>query len=269
MVRRLSDTGTPEVLVVHRPRYDDWSFPKGKADPGESDEQCALREVEEETGLLCTLDRELPEAFYLDRRGRPKIVKYWTMEPVAGEFAANDEVDEALWVNLEDALEIVSYHHDLTLVEELMEEETSTVSVLLVRHGTAGSRKAWVGDDRLRPLDERGKLQAQELAEKLSSYPVKRILSSGYLRCTQTVEPLAGRLGIELEIAQELEEGADASQLQALVKSLEGEVVVVCTHGGGSEVLLGEGVADKKGGVWLIKRKKDRLKPIRYLAPQS
>lgn len=269
VVCRLSNLGLPEVLVVHRPRYDDWSFPKGKADPGETDEQCALREVQEETGLLCTLGRELPQASYIDRRGRPKVVKYWTMDPVEGEFAPNDEVDQALWMILEDALEILSYHHDLTLVEELMEEEINTVSVLLVRHGTAGSRKAWVGDDRLRPLDQRGKLQADELVEKLSFYPIKRILSSGFLRCTQTVEPLASRLGIEIEIAKELEEGANPADLKALVNTLEGEVVVLSTHGGASETLLGQTAANKKGGVWLIRQKKAKLKPMRYLPPQG
>jgi 8-oxo-dGTP diphosphatase len=103
----------PEVAIVHRPRYDDWSLPKGKRDPGETDEQCAVREVEEETGLRCTLGRELLPTRYVDRKGRPKVVRYWDMEVVDSRpFVANDEIDELLWSPLDDAIERLSYPHD-------------------------------------------------------------------------------------------------------------------------------------------------------------
>ena len=92
-----------EVLVVHRDRYDDWSFPKGKAEPGETDEDCAVREVEEETGLRCELGDELSSTSYLDARGRPKRVRYWSMRPIGGALAFRHEVDEARWVSLDDA----------------------------------------------------------------------------------------------------------------------------------------------------------------------
>jgi 8-oxo-dGTP pyrophosphatase MutT (NUDIX family) len=93
----------PEALLVHRPRYDDWTFPKGKAYPGEPDEDCALREVEEETGLRCELDRELPSTSYVDAHGRPKRVRYWLMRPVAGELRYLHEVDGAEWLSLDEA----------------------------------------------------------------------------------------------------------------------------------------------------------------------
>src|SRR6058998_3412885 len=86
------------VAVVHRPKYDDWSLPKGKLDPGETSEAAALREVEEETGIRCSLGDELPPVTYADRHGRAKVVRYWAMEPVSGEFVANAEVDEVRWV---------------------------------------------------------------------------------------------------------------------------------------------------------------------------
>jgi 8-oxo-dGTP pyrophosphatase MutT (NUDIX family) len=109
--------GRSEVLVVHRPRYQDWSFPKGKAEPGETDEACALREVEEETGLRCELGRELPSTEYADAQGRPKRVRYWLMRSVAGELRFRHEVDQAEWLVLEDAGRRLSYARDQGVLE--------------------------------------------------------------------------------------------------------------------------------------------------------
>ena len=106
-----------KVAVVHRDRYDDWSLPKGKLDKGESFEQAALREVLEETGLQVELGEELEPVSYVDQKGRPKVVRYWLMEVVGGEFQANDEVDELRWLAPGDAVELLSYPHDRELVE--------------------------------------------------------------------------------------------------------------------------------------------------------
>ncbi len=108
-----------EVLVAHRPRYDDWSFPKGKLDPGETDLECAIREVAEETGLTGPTGPELEPARYTDHRGRDKIVRYWTMEVTNGSFVANDEVDEIRWVRPENATRLLSYDHDVALLDQL------------------------------------------------------------------------------------------------------------------------------------------------------
>ena len=107
------------LAVVHRPRYDDWSLPKGKLDPGETWEQGALREVEEETGLRCTLGEPLQSANYTDRRGRAKEVRYWRME-VAEDlgFTPGDEIDEVRWLSPDEAQRLVSYSHDRALVRE-------------------------------------------------------------------------------------------------------------------------------------------------------
>ncbi len=105
------------VLLVHRPKYDDWSLPKGKLDPGEGFEEAALREVEEETGLRCELGEELDSTTYHDRHGRLKLVRYWSMTPVGGEFRPNDEVDELRWVSHEEAQKMLSYARDRALVQ--------------------------------------------------------------------------------------------------------------------------------------------------------
>jgi 8-oxo-dGTP diphosphatase len=104
------------IAVVHRPRYDDWSLPKGKLDDGESFEEGALREVEEETGLTCRIERELGDTSYRDRKDRPKLVRYFEMEPEGGEFSPNDEVDELLWLEPGEALRRLSYDFDRELV---------------------------------------------------------------------------------------------------------------------------------------------------------
>jgi len=107
------------IAVVHRPRYDDWSLPKGKLDKNESSERAALREVQEETGLSCQLIEELEPVSYTDNRGRPKNVRYWRMKVLSGEFEVNDEVDELRWLSRADALELLSYEHDCELVAAL------------------------------------------------------------------------------------------------------------------------------------------------------
>jgi 8-oxo-dGTP pyrophosphatase MutT (NUDIX family) len=113
-----------EVLLVHRPRYDDWTFPKGKALEGESDEACALREVEEETGLRCELGEELPETRYVDARGRSKRVRYWTMRPVAGDVEFVSEVDDARWLSVDEARSLLTYPRDVPVLEALEARES-------------------------------------------------------------------------------------------------------------------------------------------------
>ena len=121
VVWRRGAKGALKVLVVHRERYDDWSFPKGKLDPGETHRRAALREVEEETGLRCKTGDELPEVRYDDRKGRPKRVRYWSMEAEGGSFEPNAEVDEVRWLSLDEARATLSYVHDVTVLEGLVE----------------------------------------------------------------------------------------------------------------------------------------------------
>ena len=108
-----------DVLLVHRPRYDDWTFPKGKCHEGETDEACALREVHEETGLVCRLAAAAGTTEYVDSKGRPKRVRWWLMEPLQGDFTPNDEVDEVRWTEPANAATLLSYERDLALLETL------------------------------------------------------------------------------------------------------------------------------------------------------
>jgi 8-oxo-dGTP diphosphatase len=116
VVLRASAAGGWEAALIHRPEQDDWTLPKGKLEPGETATECALREVKEETGLECTLGRFVGQVEYRDRRGRPKVVEYWLMQPEGGEFAPSDEVDELAWVGVNDASGLLSYAHDAELL---------------------------------------------------------------------------------------------------------------------------------------------------------
>ena len=109
------------LAVVHRPRYDDWSLPKGKLLPGESHRDAALREVEEETALGCELEEQLPEVAYVDSLGRPKVVRYWTMRAISeASFRPTPEVDEVRWVSLQEASELLTYPHDRELIRHVL-----------------------------------------------------------------------------------------------------------------------------------------------------
>ncbi|MDQ4132445.1 MAG: NUDIX hydrolase [Actinomycetota bacterium] len=119
VVWRRGDGGRVEVAVVHRPKYDDWSLPKGKLDPGENEQDAALREVEEETGLRCRLGPELAGTEYRDRYGRPKTVRYWSMSPVDGSFTPNREIDEVRWLPLDEASGLLTYERDRSVLGSL------------------------------------------------------------------------------------------------------------------------------------------------------
>lgn len=240
------DVSSPEVLLVHRPKYDDWTLPKGKALPGEPLPQTAVREVREETGLPITLSRPLPPQGYL-RGARPKRVDYWVAtvsEPPVGsaepgeQFMPNHEVDAIEWLSLHRAQDRLTYPRDAELLSALLEVPTATVPYIFLRHAYAGFPAAWRGDDAQRPLDESGFEQAATLAEVLACYGEARVLSSPALRCTQTVAPYAALMGRLVETTPAL--AVDASYEQAVEELREllsvESAVVFSGHG---EVLPG------------------------------
>ncbi|MBN6051193.1 NUDIX hydrolase [Nonomuraea sp. RK-328] len=221
------DPAAPEVAVVHRPRYDDWTFPKGKLKPGEHPVTAALREVREETALTVVLGRALPTVHYLIG-GRVKRVDYWTARVVEQEvFEPGDEVDELRWVPLDEARSLLSYEWDTGLPDALTAAPLDTTPLVLIRHATAGSRQDWEGDDALRPLDAGGRAQAATLAGVLAAYRPEELVSSPTLRCVQTVEPYGAPARLEPLLS---EEGQDPEKTTALVAALRGPAAV-CSHG--------------------------------------
>jgi phosphohistidine phosphatase SixA len=141
------------------------------------------------------------------------------------------------------------------------------MTILLVRHASAGHRKTWKGNDRLRPLDERGRRQAEGFVDLLREYSPSRVLSSGYVRCRESVEPLARALGLTVEERGELAEGASAVEVLSLASRLAEDVVVLCTHGDVVVELLGE--ESKKGSTWILRLEEDALTRVEYLPPPA
>jgi len=294
VVVRARHDGGVEIAVVHRPAYDDWTLPKGKLQAGEREEHTALREVEEETGMRCRLERALGSTKYKDHRGRQKIVHYWVMRALDGQFKATKEVDELRWMSLPDAIDILSYHHDRTLLLEGFEGQgvrdvpggregkvtmrgRTTGAVYLVRHAKAGSRAQWAGPDELRPLTKGGRRQAEALVDRLAAFSIARIVSSPHTRCVETVEPLAKQRGLTVSNVDELVEGSDGDDVLDYLARCAPQPTVVCSHGDviGDVLtrLVEQGLAVEsdlrweKGSTWVLDFDGESFLYGRYLPP--
>ncbi len=230
-----------EVLLVHRPSYDDWSLPKGKREPGEHVLLTAVREVFEETSVRPVLGPRLPGTEYL-ALGVPKKVDYWTARDCGDRATASHEIDAVSWQPLDQATARLSYPHDARVLAALVPRQT--VPLILLRHASAGSKRDWHGDDETRPLDARGMADARELAGLLTCFaPRARVVSSPALRCTQTVLPYAAAFGgsVQAEAALaasgrsgylSLGRTSSAASPGSVVRDLvlSGQPAVVCLH---------------------------------------
>ena len=225
-----------QIALVHRPRYDDWSFPKGKLDRGETMPFAAVREVAEETGLRVCLGPALGEVRYTVPEGH-KLVGYWSARAGEGGFAPNDETDELRWVSRGQAAEMLSYVHDLDVLRRFAARGRPTSTVVLVRHAKAGSRSQWDGDDDQRPLSSSGREQAARLADLLPLFGPDRLFSAPLERCRATIGPLASALGLpvgdEPALAEKAYEKDPDAGLECVLKlaALPG-VTVVSSQGG-------------------------------------
>ena len=195
-----------EVLLVHRPKYDDWSFPKGKQDPGEHVTHTAVREVLEETGVEIRLGVPLLPQLYAVSGGRAKKVHYWVGhvlgdDDVSG-YEINEEVDEVGWFDLDSAKQKLTYLDDLDLIEQYGSRQKKTAALVVVRHAKAVKRSTWDEPDPLRPLSPEGDEQAVALSPMLHAYGVSRALTSTSTRCVQTFAPFAGEHVVPLERAR-------------------------------------------------------------------
>ena len=234
-----------EVALIHRGRYDDWSFPKGKCEPDEHVLATAVREVAEETGIRVVLGRWLGQNRY-PSLGRNKRVDFWAAraaDPDASSgFVPNDEVDILDWLPVPSARGRLTYRRDASLLANFAAGPASTVPVILLRHASAGSKRAWPGDDLARPLDARGAADAERLAGLLASFGPCRVISSAAERCVATVRPYAVLTGAAIEIDAEFTaqpDGVTPGQLKRAGQIVDdGQATLICAHGENLQMLL-------------------------------
>jgi 8-oxo-dGTP pyrophosphatase MutT (NUDIX family)/phosphohistidine phosphatase SixA len=210
-----------EICVVHRPYRADWSLPKGKLDGAEHPLAAAVREVLEETGVHGEPQLRLPEVAYTLPDGVPKTVEFWLMR--AGDGPAADpvdptEVDAVVWLSPAEALARLSYPDDRRLVEHVTALPPVTAVTALVRHAHAGKRSEFDGNDALRPIDANGRAEAETLGLVVSLIAPRRLFAATPLRCRQTLEPLAGRLGLPIVAESAFAEPATVDEVPARVK---------------------------------------------------
>lgn len=281
VVARPNSDSAHEYLVVHRPRYDDWSLPKGKVDPGETFLGAALREVHEETGFVVAKPKHIGAVGYLTKAGNPKVVRWWLSRHEGGSFKPNSEVDKVKWLTYEKATAKLSYKNDRAVVARAndMVSAKSAGTIHLVRHASAYVRNDSDPRDSARSLDKRGRKQRNALLDSLMAHPITRIGSSHFARCIETVEPLASRLGVPVEREAALTEGSHPHRLVALIHDLSKEAAVLCTHGDVVADLIGHLFAEgipmdgpmewDKGSRWQLRTIKGRVVSGTYIPAGS
>jgi 8-oxo-dGTP pyrophosphatase MutT (NUDIX family) len=251
--RSVEGSSHVEVAIIHRPRYDDWSLPKGKVDPGETEPAAAVREVYEETGHHAHLGHALAAVRYPVLQG-VKRVRYWAARDLGGEFTATAEVDDLVWLPAKDAMGKMSYPHDRKVLRRFTKVPVDTKTVLIVRHGTAGRKKRYKGDDRNRPLDKHGRAQAELLVGQLLAFGPTSLYATDRLRCIQTIEPLADELGVDITLESTLtEEAYSQNRAKARRRFLE----IAATDG--TPVICSQGKVIPDLIQWWCER--DRVKP--------
>lgn len=232
------------VAMIYRGRYKDWSFPKGKVDPGETLAEAAVREIKEETGLKVKLGVPLSTVSYPIDKGRTKVVHYWAAKvsdkAVANsKFKPDEEVSEVVWVKADQAFAKLSYKHDQELLQEVLDLRKNgmlkTKPLIIIRHAHATPRTDYVGEDGKRPLLPEGKKQAKELVRLLSAYGPRRVFTSPWRRCKDTITPYAKAHRYKIIDRGELSEMGNAkgpARTAKVAKNLftDARSSILCTH---------------------------------------
>ena len=233
-----------EVLLVYRKQYDDWAFPKGKQDKGELLQETAVREVEEEAGIRVRLGRKLDVIHYKVGKGEDKYVSYWSSKVPhktysKSRFQPNREIARVEWQPLETAMKMLSYDHDRELLQKLIEfnrlGQLETKSLIVLRHAKATPRSDWADGEATRPLLPEGEQQAKRLVGLLKSYGPKRLITSPWRRCNDTVKPYSKsskRKLVRRSQITELKSKQKPKQARQLMEDLfkDGNNALVCTH---------------------------------------
>lgn len=279
IVLKKTPKGNLRVLVAHRPRYDDWSLPKGKVDPGETLEQTAVREILEETGYHCRIVAPLETTRYRVGRGI-KEVSWYAMRPLPDSpgFKKNSEVDEVRWLSRAAAKKLVDYDLDRSLIDgHDLRKISETGTIHLLRHAAAGNRNKWKKDDRIRPLTKKGRKQATTIGENLKDRGIERIFTSPFQRCIESVEPLAALTGAKIEVTDALAEGPDIDAAYGLIHDIAGANAVLCSHGDvipatiNRLMWLGLTISSpfycSKGSIWEVDIDQGRYGAARYVPP--
>lgn len=279
LVFRVSSKGKLKILAAHRPRYDDWGLPKGKAERGETPEQTAVREVLEETGYHCRVVAPLGTTRYRISGGI-KEVTWYAMRPLPDSpgFKKNKEVDEIRWLTRRQARNQLDYENDRGLVAAPgLKRLAGTGTIFLVRHAAAGDRDKWAGHDPVRTLTKKGRRESQAIAEYLHQFGIERIYSSPYVRCVESMEPLAEMTGAKIIEHDALAEGPDVDAAYDLCDQLVGYNAVLCSHGDvipavinrmmWAGLTLESRFYCSKGSIWAVGLEGGRFTTAHYVPP--
>lgn len=271
-----------ELAIIHRPRYNDWSLPKGKMEPGETAVQCAFREVLEETGIRTRFSRHLGAVEYLES-GTKKRVQYWAAEArgAINSFTPNEEVDQLAWLPIELALEKVTHESDKEIITNFSSQPAASDTLIILRHTKAIERGDWDNSDSLRTLSEFGLEQAQSLIVKLAPFAIDEIYTSNYTRCVQTVTPLAESRNLDAVLVPNLNEEIfehDPERSVEFANALKQDEknILICSHNPVIPTIV-RGILNTKlknreliklepGDAWIVHRIKGEIVGLDYLS---
>jgi len=276
------DSRNLEIALIHRPRYDDWSLPKGKIEGGETALQCAYREVFEETGIKASLTRQLGTVEY-EESGELKRVIFWSAHCSldTGTFVVNEEVDELVWFTPEDALVKATHDSDRQIIDSFQAQEPRTDTLIILRHTKALERGDWDEVDSERTLNEVGFDQAQLLIKHLEPFAIDEVYTSNYTRCVQTVTPLSHSRGLTITQVPSLNEETfenDPQRSVAFANALKQDEknILICSHNPVIPTML-RGILNTKlknkdliklepGDAWIVHRVRGEIVGLDYLS---